>query len=121
MAASLMSPSSCVLEPLVQSMEFKSGAVYRGDLLGGKRSGRGTFSWPSGLQYTGEFSGDKRHGYGVQLWSDGSKYEGEFREDLRHGKGRHVWSNGEVRVWCTASYVAPEAAQGGNSLVMFQP
>lgn len=97
----LSSSSSCVLEPLVLSEEFRSGAVYEGEVAargsGRQRSGHGTFRWPSGLRYCGRYAGDKRHGRGVMEWPDGSRYEGEFREDLRHGEGRHEWSNGEVR------------------------
>ena len=92
------SVSTCSLEPLSHSIEFKSGAVYTGKLVAGERTGHGTFRWPSGLQYTGEYMGNRRHGYGVQLWPDESKYEGEFFEDLRHGYGKHCWSNGEVRL-----------------------
>lgn len=91
------SASTCSLEPLVHSIEFKSGAVYTGTLGCGKKSGNGTFRWPSGVQYTGEYLEDRRHGYGVQVWAEGSKYEGEFRDDLRHGEGRHTWMSGEVR------------------------
>ena len=92
------SSSDHSMEPLEQSVQFKSGAVYTGGVAkGGKtRCGRGTFSWPSGLHYTGEFVDNKRHGRGVQIWPDGSRYEGGFKEDSRHGRGRHVWQNGEV-------------------------
>ena len=93
----LSSSSSCLLEPLVLSEEFRSGAVYEGEVArGGRRSGHGTFRWPSGLRYSGHYADNKRHGRGVMVWPDGSRYEGKFREDLRHGEGRHEWSNGEV-------------------------
>ena len=96
----MASSSCCSLEPLVLALQFKSGAVYEGEMAGGKRSGRGTFSWPSGLQYSGEYVDNKRDGQGVTEWPDGSRYEGGFREDLRHGEGKHEWSNGEVgMVW----------------------
>lgn len=83
-------------EPLICSIEFKSGAIYQGAIVGGKRSGRGAFTWPSGLYYNGHFKNNQRHGYGQQVWPDGSRYEGKFRKDVRHGNGRHEWKNGEV-------------------------
>ena len=99
-SARLCSASDSVhsMEPLEQSIQFKSGAVYTGSVKKGSktRCGQGTFTWPSGLQYAGEFLNNKRHGTGVQVWPDGSRYEGGFREDMRHGHGRHCWENGEV-------------------------
>lgn len=86
------------IEPLENSVLFKSGALYAGSVKKGSRTrcGQGTFSWPSGLQYTGEFWNNKRQGAGLQVWPDGSKYEGRFEDDMRHGHGRHSWKNGEV-------------------------
>ncbi len=99
------------IEPLENSVQFKSGAVYTGSVKKGSRTrcGQGTFSWPSGLQYTGEFWNNKRQGTGLQVWPDGAKYEGRFEDDMRHGHGRHCWKNGEVSckkkltesiIWC---------------------
>lgn len=87
--------NSSFSEPLVCSVEFKSGAVYQGAIAGGKRSGRGAFTWPSGLHYNGQFKNNQRHGNGQQVWPDGSRYEGKFRRDVRHGSGKHEWKNGE--------------------------
>ena len=99
-ASGLCSASSSAhsIEPLEQSLQFKSGAVYTGGVKKGSktRCGEGAFSWPSGLKYTGQFWNNKRHGTGVQAWPDGSQYEGGFEEDMRHGQGKHSWLNGEV-------------------------
>ena len=77
-------------------LNYKSGAIYDGQLVDNVKSGSGTFLWPNGDRYNGEFSNNSRHGYGVQQWSDGSRYEGYFVDDKRAGKGVHVWKNGEV-------------------------
>lgn len=76
--------------------EYKSGAVYHGELEGIKKSGRGTFKWPNGACYDGEYVDNTRHGYGKQCWPDGSIYEGTLMRDMRHGVGTLNWSDGEV-------------------------
>lgn len=78
--------------------EYKSGAVYHGELEGIKKSGRGTFKWPNGACYDGEYVDNTRHGYGKQCWPDGSIYEGTLMRDMRHGVGTLNWSDGESYV-----------------------
>lgn len=76
--------------------EYKSGAVYHGELEGSKKSGKGIFKWPNGACYDGEYVDNTRHGYGKQYWPDGSIYDGVFVRDLRHGVGTLTWPDGEV-------------------------
>ena len=45
--------------------EYKSGAVYKGQVRGTQRTGHGTF-----------------------IWSNGSKYEGEYVNNVREGRGQ---------------------------------
>ena len=73
--------------------EYKSGAVYHGELEGSKKSGKGIFKWPNGACYDGEYVDNTRHGYGKQYWPDGSTYEGAFVRDLRHGVGTLTWAD----------------------------
>ena len=89
----------CSFEPLLTSIQYKNGAIYRGTVSHSKpRSGSGDFRWKSGLQYVGQFRNDQREGEGVLIWPDGSSYEGHFHLDLREGKGKHSWKDsGEVR------------------------
>lgn len=75
--------------------EYKSGAVYHGELEGTKKSGKGIFKWPSGACYDGEYVDNTRHGCGRQYWPDGSVYEGALVRDLRHGVGTLTWPDGE--------------------------
>ncbi|XP_078381796.1 ankyrin repeat and MYND domain-containing protein 1-like isoform X2 [Oculina patagonica] len=75
--------------------EYKSGAVYHGELEGSKKSGRGIFKWPNGACYDGEYVDNTRHGYGKQYWPDGSVYDGALVRDLRHGFGTLTWADGE--------------------------
>ena len=76
--------------------EYKSGAVYHGELAGSKKSGKGIFKWPNGACYDGEYVDNTRHGCGKQYWPDGSIYDGALVRDLRHGVGTLTWADGEV-------------------------
>lgn len=78
--------------------EYRSGAVYHGELEGYKKTGQGIFKWPNGACYDGEYTDNKRHGKGKQYWSDGAVYQGEFSRDLRHGFGKLTFADGEVRM-----------------------
>ncbi|XP_031552767.1 ankyrin repeat and MYND domain-containing protein 1-like isoform X2 [Actinia tenebrosa] len=75
--------------------EYRSGAVYHGELEGYKKTGQGIFKWPNGACYDGEYTDNKRHGKGKQYWPDGAVYQGEFYKDLRHGFGKLTFADGE--------------------------
>lgn len=86
--------SSCSqLEPLLTSMQYKTGVQFEGYLAHKPKTGKGFFKWGSGLRYSGEFKEDKREGYGKLSWPDGSCYEGYFHNDVREGHGRHKWGD----------------------------
>lgn len=78
--------------------EYRSGAVYHGELDGYKKSGKGIFKWPNGACYDGEYTNNKRHGKGKQYWSDGAVYDGQFKGDLREGFGKLIFPDGEVSI-----------------------
>ncbi len=86
------------LEPLLTSIQYKTGMIIKGYILPKKAGNKGEFQWTSGLQYTGEYKDNKREGYGEVVWPDGSRYEGYFHHDVREGHGKHTWGDsGEVR------------------------
>ena len=88
--------STCSLEPLLTSIQYKTGISFEG-YIAKTRRGRASFTWTSGLSYIGEFKEDKREGYGTLKWPDGSTYEGYFHNDIREGEGMHKWEDsGEV-------------------------
>lgn len=84
--------STCSLEPLLTSIQYKTGITFEGYIVK-TRKGRGCFTWTSGLSYIGEFKEDKREGYGKLKWPDGSTYEGHFHNDIREGEGMHKWED----------------------------
>ncbi|XP_052104362.1 ankyrin repeat and MYND domain-containing protein 1-like isoform X1 [Mytilus californianus] len=77
------------------SVQYKSGAIFKGTVCDHRREGSGKFTWPNGAQYEGEYQDNLRNGKGLQVWQDGSQYDGDFVNDKRHGEGEVKWSNNE--------------------------
>lgn len=42
--------------------KYKSGAIYTGEWLNGRRDGIGIQEWPDSSKYVGEWRNDKAHG-----------------------------------------------------------
>ena len=98
-------------------INYKNG-FYVGELLVGKRHGRGAFCFSDGnyyigywdnnlrncsgklfnpnkkLIYKGEFLNGVKNGKGVQYFDNEGRYEGEFANDARNGKGIFFFPNG---------------------------
>ena len=55
---------------------WKSGTIYYGDFVQGKRTGQGTIIWPDGSIYTGEFADDQQNGYGIYINAHGEISQG---------------------------------------------
>jgi len=69
---------------------YEDDSSYRGQLLDGRRHGRGV--WTSPLeQYSGQWLFDQRDGHGKQTWQDGRIYDGQFKAGKFHGNGRMEW------------------------------
>ncbi len=69
-----------------QEITYPDGK-YVGQVVNGKRHGRGMFTWKNGAQYDGEWVDDKRNGKGVYTLADGGKYDGEWMDDKFNGTG----------------------------------
>ena len=117
-------PSHAILHPQAQYAERKSdksGSMYKGQMLNGKRQGHGRCEYDHGAEgpsvYEGQWLGDKchghgrfrddeseyigewrmgqKHGMGEERWfEDGTMYRGEHVEGKKHGKGKYVWEDG---------------------------
>lgn len=84
------------------------GQIYSGDYQNGKRTGKGTYSYPSGLRYEGDFINGLFDGYGTLTYSDGSKYVGVFNVDKKNGAGTEYNTRGEVSragIWKDDDYL----------------
>ncbi len=71
-------------------------AVYEGELIDGKRHGKGVMKYNNGRVYEGEWVEDMRQGRGFEKYSNGNTYEGMFLRGKAHGRGVYTWSNGET-------------------------
>jgi len=80
---------------LYYSRVFYGEEIFEGDLVEGKRQGRGLVQWGSmngSYQlYEGEWNNDMKHGEGTYLWGDFGSYEGEWIDDMMHGQGVFEW------------------------------
>ena len=68
-----------------RTLRYTDGSRYDGEVLNGKRHGRGTYVWPDGSRYSGDWRDGKKHGRGTYTWTDGTRHVGEFRHF--HGRG----------------------------------
>ena len=66
---------------------FKDGAVYTGDLEGGRPNGKGKTVFKNGDVYEGQYVKGKRQGKGIYTFPDGEKYDG-LGVSMRTGKRR---------------------------------
>ena len=73
---------------------WTTGNSFQGQWQAGRRLGRGVFKWFSGDVYEGEWRDDKQNGVGVLRFIDGSSYNGEWRDDIMHGVGRFTYVDG---------------------------
>jgi hypothetical protein len=85
----------CAIIGEKKHIEYESGNKYDGEVMNGKRHGRGVFTWANGDKYEGDFVEGKRTGRGVYIWKNGDKYEGEFVGGKEHGHGVYTYANGE--------------------------
>jgi len=67
--------------------EFKTGAVYEGQWLGGERSGFGLQVWPDGARYEGMWKKNMATGKGEFRHVSGAVYIGQWRHNQAHGSG----------------------------------
>jgi len=79
-----------------ETIQYSNGCVYIGEVVNGKRHGKGRLSWPTGDVYEGDFSEDLIHGKGKYVHASGNVYEGDYLFDKRHGMGKYTWVNGDV-------------------------
>lgn len=80
----------------IETIEYTDGSVYTGEVLNGKRHGKGKMVWRGGDVYEGDWVNDKRTGKGRYIWGRNSKcagdvYEGDFVDGEPCGRGKYIW------------------------------
>ena len=71
-----------------------NNAIYTGEILNGKRHGKGTQIWDEGAKYEGEWQNNKANGYGIFYHTDGDVYKGYWVNDQANGEGVYISSDG---------------------------
>ena len=77
---------------------FDSGGLqFEGEILNGKRNGKGKEYSCDRLKYEGEYLNGKKHGFGKEYGAyEKLKYEGEFFNGKKHGKGKEYDLRGQI-------------------------
>lgn len=73
-----------------ESVKDISG-MYTGEMVNGKREGKGKMSYNEGYTYEGDWHNDKPDGSGIFKDIVGT-YNGEIKNGLPHGKGEYVYN-----------------------------
>jgi hypothetical protein len=77
---------------LVSEGDFR----YEGDLVNGKRHGKGTMLFGNGAYYAGSWIDDQMHGFGTLYYASGNpEYIGEWSNSKFNGKGCYFNENME--------------------------
>ena len=76
-------------------INFKDNSIYEGDLVNGKKQGKGTLKFNDGTVYEGDFIDDKYEGNGKLKFKNGCIYEGNFNNNLINGKGKYIYNDGK--------------------------
>jgi tetratricopeptide (TPR) repeat protein len=74
----------------------KSGHIYEGTFVNGKKEGQGTYLWPSGAKYVGAYQNEEANGFGIYTYADGDVYEGNFVNGQKEGKGIYRFKSGSI-------------------------
>mmetsp|Transcript_468 Transcript_468/g.655 ORF Transcript_468/g.655 Transcript_468/m.655 type:complete len:239 (-) Transcript_468:102-818(-) len=78
-------------------MSYPSGDKFEGTLIsGGKREGKGKYTFGSGASFQGDYKNNTKNGSGVFVYPDKSSYEGTWKDDQRTGEGVYKYANGDV-------------------------
>ena len=83
-------------------INLMDGSEYEGDVVQGKKEGKGILKFKDGTVYEGEFKDDDFNGNGILKYNNGRKYEGNFKEGKMDGNGKFIWEDGKTYI---GSYV----------------
>lgn len=82
----------------IETINYSDGCVYTGQVVNGKRHGKGKLLLPDGDVYEGDWKDGQRTGKGKYTWRNGNVYEGDWKNDQLTGKGKYTWPEGTVYV-----------------------
>ena len=73
-------------EILNEEIKYDDGR-YVGQVVNGKKEGKGIRYWNDGERYEGDWKNDKAEGKGIYYYKSGNRYEGDWKNDKKEGKG----------------------------------
>ena len=73
-------------------IKFNDGTIYEGDFINDKYEGNGKLTFKNGCIYEGNFNDNNLNGKGKFIYTDGKEYIGDFQMGLKHGFGRLIWN-----------------------------
>ena len=76
-----------------KELKYNNGR-YVGQVVNGKKDGKGIYYYNEGDIYEGERRNGKKEGKGIYYLKDGERYEGDFRNGYFEGKGIYYYNSG---------------------------
>jgi len=73
-------------------IKFNDGTIYEGDFINDKYEGNGKLTFKNGCVYEGNFNNNSFNGKGKYIYTDGKVYDGDFQMGLKHGYGKLIWN-----------------------------
>ena len=67
-----------IFSSTIDIFQDKMGNIYEGEVLEGKKHGKGVLKFRNGDIYTGQFFQDEAHGQGKYTWPNGEYFEGDY-------------------------------------------
>ena len=74
-------------------VKLDNGDVFEGQMLDGKRNGKGRMVWANGQSYDGDWRDNVAVGEGALVFVNGDRYQGEVQDGMPHGRGKMQFSN----------------------------
>ena len=91
-------PRAAPTSKLTGQVHYKwdNGDVFDGQMLDGKRNGKGRFVWASGQSYDGDWRDDVAVGEGAMVFVNGDRFQGQVKDGKPDGRGKMQFSNGDT-------------------------
>ena len=76
-----------------EELKYNDGR-YIGEVVNGKKEGKGIYYYNDGDRYEGDWKNDIREGKGIYYYNDGERYEGDWKNGKKEGKGIYYYNSG---------------------------
>ena len=87
-------PTAGEIFEICEKLLKKGESGYQGEMVNGKKEGKGTYLFKNGDKYEGYWKNNKMEGKGVYQSNDGAKYDGDWVGGKKEGQGIYYYSNG---------------------------